>query len=158
MRSVVDDPYGPTTNDRYDTIGDELADTLYRAWGAGTLANTKDGLSSIRILAQQMIDYDWYFPSIQTIEARSIALQDDDPTTELDDHFGKMDLPIIYFGASNMGAEYNLSGFYSAAKSGSRDITLNLLEGYGHLDVLVANSAEEDVYRVIETWLKDRVK
>ena len=157
MRSVVDDPYAPTTNDRYDTIGDELADTLYRAWGAGKLANTKDGLSSIRILAQQMIDYDWYFPSIQTIEARSIALQDDDPTTELDDHFGKMDLPIIYFGASNMGAEYNLSGFYSAAKSGSRDITLNLLEGYGHADVLVANSAEEEVYRVIENWLKDRV-
>ena len=157
MRSVVDDPYGPATNNRYDTIGDELANTLHRAFGAGALANTKNRLSSIRILAQQMIDYDWYFPSIQTIEARSIALQDDDPTTELDDHFGEMDLPIIYFGASNMGAEYNLSGFYSAAKSGSQDITLYLLEGYGHLDVLVANSAEEDVFRVIETWLKDRI-
>ena len=69
-----------------------------------------------------------------------------------------MDLPIIYFGASNMGAEYNLSGFYSAIRSGSRDVTLNLLEGYGHADVLVSNSSEEDVYRVIETWIRDRVK
>ena len=157
MRSVVDDPYGPSTNNRYDTIGDELSDALYRAFGAGALANTKDRLSSIRVLAQQMIDYDWYFPSIQSIEARSIALQDDDLSTELDDHFGNMDLPIIYFGTSNMEAEYTLSGFYSAIRSGSSDITLNLLEGYGHADVLVSNSSEEDVYRVIETWIRDRV-
>ena len=157
MRSVVDDPYGPAINNRYDTIGDELANTLHRAFGAGALANTKDRLSSIRILAQQMIDYDWYFPTIQHIEARSIALQDDDPSTELDDHFGSMDLPIIYFGASKMAAEYTLGGFYSAIRSGSRDITLNLLEGYGHADVLVSNSAGEDVYQVIETWIKERV-
>ena len=157
MRSVIDDPSGPAISDRYDTIGDEFANALYRALGAGALANTKDGVSSIRVLAQQMIDYDWYFPTIQHIEARSIALQDDDSSTELDDHFGNMDLPIIYFGASNMVAEYTLSGFYSAIQSGSRDITLNLLEGYGHADVLVSNSAEEDVYQVIETWIKDRV-
>ena len=157
MRSVIDDPSGPAISGRYDTIGDEFANALYRALGAGALANTKDGVSSIRVLAQQMIDYDWYFPTIQHIEARSIALQDDDPSTELDDHFGSMDLPIIYFGASKMVAEYTLSGFYSAIRSGSRDITLNLLEGYGHADVLVSNSAGEDVYQVIETWIKDRV-
>ena len=158
MRSVLDDPFGPATNDRYETIGDELGDALYRAFGAGALANTKDGLSSIRVLAKQLIGYDWYFPSIQNIELLSIALHDDDPATEIDDHFGQMELPIIYFGAANMGAEYILSGIYSAAESGSRDITLHLLEGYGHADVLVANSAKEDVYHVIEEWLKDRIK
>ena len=114
-------------------------------------------MSSIRVLAQQLIGYDWYFPSIQNIELRSIALHDDDPATEIDDHFGQMELPIIYFGAANMGAEYILSGIYSAAESGSRDVTLHLLEGYGHADVLVANSAKEDVYHVIEEWLNDRI-
>ena len=104
-----------------------------------------------------MVDYDWYFPSIQNIEGRSIAAHADDPATDLDDHFGRMSLPIIYFGSGNMGAEFVLSGVYSATRSGSRDVTLHLLEGYGHADVLVADSARVDVYEVIEAWLRARL-
>ena len=157
MSGVIADPHGPASSDKYESVGEELANVLHRAWGPGALANTEQRLSPIRILAKQMVDYDWYFPSIQNIEGRSIAAHADDPATDLDDYFGRMSLPIIYFGSGNMGAEFVLSGVYSATRSGSRDVTLHLLEGYGHADVLVADSARVDVYEVIETWLRARL-
>ncbi|HAK50324.1 MAG TPA: hypothetical protein DCM54_00250 [Gammaproteobacteria bacterium] len=157
MSGVIEDQHGPASSDRYETVGEELASVLHRAWGPGALANTEQRLSPIRVLARQMVDYDWYFPSIQNIEGRSIASHADDPATDLDDHFGQMSLPIIYFGSGNMGSEFVLSGIYSATRSGSRDVTLHLLEGYGHADVLVADSARVDVYEVIEIWLRNRL-
>jgi len=131
--------------------------TLHKAWGPGVLANTEDELTPVRVLAQQMLDYDWYYPSIQNIEGRSIASHTDDPATDLDDHFGDMTLPIVYFGATNMGAENILNGVYSAVKSGSPQVAMHLLEGYGHVDVLVANRARSEVYEVIERWIKSLI-
>jgi hypothetical protein len=154
MSSVIDDPSAPANTDRYESIGEELAVTLHKAWGPGALANTEDGLTPVRVLAQQMLDYDWYFPSIQNIEGRSLASHTDDLASDLDDHYGEMSLPIVYFGSSNMGAESILNGVYSAVKSGSPQVALHLLEGYGHVDVLVADRARSEVYEVIDRWIK----
>ena len=68
-----------------------------------------------------------------------------------------MKLPILYFGSGNFGAISLLNGIYSAAHSGSKDVTVNVLEGYGHQDVLVATSAKEEVYEVVLEWIKNRV-
>jgi hypothetical protein len=157
MSRVVDDPNGPANSDRHESIGEELAVKLHKAWGPGVLANTEDELTPVRVLAQQMLDYDWYYPSIQNIEGRSIASHTDDLATDVDDHFGDMSLPIVYFGATNMGAESILNGVYSAVKSGSPQVALHLLEGYGHVDVLVANRARSEVYEVIERWIKSLI-
>lgn len=158
MSSVMDDPGAPASTDRYESIGEELAVTLHRAWGPGALANTEDELTPVRVLAQQMLDYDWYFPSIQNIEERSIASHADDPASDLDDHYGEMSLPIIYFGSANMGAENVLNGVYSAVKSGSRQVSLHLLGGFGHTDVLVANRARAEVFEVVDGWIKAHIK
>ena len=154
LQGAFDDPSGPSIDERYETIGEQLAVTLHNAWGSGALANTQERLTPIRILAQQMRDYDWYFPSIQNIQGRSLSSHADDPGTNLDDHFGNMTLPILYFGSTGMGTENALRGVYSATRSGSKDVTLNLLEGYGHVDVLVASRARYEVFDVIEQWLK----
>jgi hypothetical protein len=156
MQGVVDDPGAPAMKPQYDTIGEELADTLQRAWGPGALANTADKLSPIRMLATHMLDYDWYFPSIQNIEGRSLSSTTDDPNTDLDDHFGTMTLPIMYFGGTGMGSTSVLNGVYSAVQSGSKDVTLSVLEGYGHTDLLTASRARIEVFSVVERWIKQR--
>ena len=155
MRRVVSDPASSAMNDRYQTSGDQLAETLYLAWGPAVLANTRSNITPIDILASEMLGYDWFYPRIQDIEGRSIARQQDDPNTHIDDHFGEMALPVLYFGSGGFGAESLLSGIYSAARSGSDDVTIKVLENYGHLDVLFASDAPVDVYRVIYEWILD---
>ena len=156
MQRVWDDPNGPAMGN-FDTIGAQLTETLYNAWGPGVLANPVDGISDIRVLARVMEGYDRTFPIIQNIEGQSIALLADDPDTNLDDHFGAMTVPIIYFGATNMGADNLLNGIYSASKSGSKDVTINVLENHGHVDVLYGNQVKDTVFAVIVSWIMNRV-
>ena len=153
MRRVVSNPASSAMNDRYQTSGDQLADTLYKAWGPGVLANTRSNITPIDILASEMLGYDWFYPTIQNIEGRSIASQQNDPNTYIDDHFGEMTLPVLYFGSGGFGAESLLAGIHSAARSGSDDVTINVLEDYGHLDVLFASDAPSEVYEVIFEWI-----
>jgi len=157
MAGTYQDPDAAALDEKYGTIGEQLSEVLHFAWGAGALANTRDNLTPIRILAKHMAGFDWYYPKVQDIEGKSLASHKDDPSTELDDHFGKMKIPILYFGSSNFGATNLLNGIYSAARSGSEDVTVNVLEGYGHQDVLVATSAKDEVYQVVFEWIKTRV-
>lgn len=155
MTRAAENPDGPAMG-KFDSIGAQLTETLYYAWGEGGLANPVDGVSRIDVLARAMVGYDRLFPMVQNIEGRSLATQRDDPATPLDDHFGSMSLPIIYFGATNMGADSLMSGIYSASRSGSKDVTLHVLENHGHIDVLVGEDAVDNVFEPTLTWIHER--
>lgn len=154
MATAAENPNGPANDPDFDSAGAHLASVLHRAWGRDVLANTSRTLTPVDVLGQHMLDFDWYFPQVQNIQARAIASRRDHPATDLDDHWGNMTLPILHFSASNMGGDMVLNGIYSASKSGSQDVTLHLLEGYGHTDVLTATSARGDVYEVIRQWIE----
>jgi len=156
MRKAHEDPDSPALVPRYETIGEQLTSTLYNAWGKGGLANPVDGISSIGVLARMMENYDRFFPAVQNIQGRNLASQADDISTMLDDHFGQIDIPILYFGATNLGGDSLMNGIYSATKSGSKDVTINVLENHGHVDVLVGNQAKELVYEVVLKWMQER--
>ena len=55
-----------------------------------------------------------------------------------------------------MPGDWLLNGLYSAQKSGSSDVTIHVLEGYGHLDVLVSDQARRDVFEPTLAWIKSR--
>jgi len=158
MRAASAAPDGPALGADFDSVGEQVASILQGAWRPGGLANPHDGVSRPQILARLLADYDRYYPSVQNIESAAIADYDDHPTLAVDDRWGELELPVLYFGATNMGATWVLDGVYSAAKSGSRDVTLNLLENYGHLDVLVGERAREDVFEPLLSWLDERTK
>ncbi|MBD3647845.1 MAG: hypothetical protein HUJ31_10435, partial [Pseudomonadales bacterium] len=153
MRRAWQNPEGPALDDRFASAGEQLASTLYNAWGEGGLANPRDGISSVEVLGRLMEGYDRFYPMIQNVEGRAMASYRDDPATPLDDHFGEMSVPIIYFGATNLGTDHLLDGIWSVGYSGSRDVTYHVLENYGHVDVLVADNAVTDVYRIIARWI-----
>lgn len=157
MQAAGSDPQGPAIGDGFETVGEEVASILYNAWRPGGLANPVDGMSRVEILARLLQSYDRYYPTIQNLESAAIADYADAPSTPLDDRWGELELPILYFGATNMGSDWLLDGIYSAAKSGSKDVTIRVLENHGHLDVLVGESAREDVFEVVEHWIRERV-
>ncbi len=155
MRRAIDEPDALPADNRFDSAGAELAASLHRAWGPGVLANTEDAISPLSILATEMRAYDWYYPSIQSIDARSISSQIDDPNTYVDDHLGKKQVPVLYFGSGRAGADNLMHGIYSAKLLGDQDVTINVLENYGHLDVLFSEQAAEEVYDVILDWIRN---
>jgi pimeloyl-ACP methyl ester carboxylesterase len=158
MDTVAANPDAPASDAKFKTLGDQLANVLQFAWRPGGLANPQGGMSRPRTLATLLGGYDRYYPTVQDVDGRSIADYDDDPKTPVDDKWGELKLPILLFASTGMGGDFLLNAIYSADKSGSTDVTLNVLERYGHLDILVGEHAQKDVFEPTIAWLKARAK
>lgn len=151
MAAVINDPTQPRDDRPGETVGERLTRLLARS-GPGVWANA--GVhSDVQVLAALLIGYDRYFPSMVGLEGRGVSLLEDDPDTTIDDAFGQSDVPVIYFGATGFGPQALLSGIYSSARLGTRDVTIHVQEGWGHLEVLVANRARQEIYEPILAWL-----
>lgn len=156
MLATAENPLAPATDPKFKTLGEQLSNLLQFAWGPGALANPLGGQSRPEVLGRLLAGYDRYYPAIQDPEARRMADRDDDPKTSLDDLWGEMKMPLLYFGNARMPGDWLLNGIYSAQKSGSPDVTINVLEGYGHLDVLVSDHARREVFEPTLAWIKSR--
>jgi alpha-beta hydrolase superfamily lysophospholipase len=156
MEAAAKDPQAPALEGDFPSVGDQLAQILYRAWRPGGLANAVHGFSDPAVLARLLADYDRYYPAVQTAEGNAIADWADDPGTPLDDAWGELELPILAFASSGMGNDWVMNAFWSATASGSADVSLHLLEGYGHLDVIVGEHARRDVFEPALEWLRSR--
>jgi alpha-beta hydrolase superfamily lysophospholipase len=156
MNAAATHPSAPAQDAKFPTIAAQVGDLLYNAWRPGALANPVEGLSRPEILARLLAGYDRYYPAVQDVDGRSIADRDDDPGSALDDAWGELKIPIVYFGATGMGTEWLLNGIHSAGASGSTDVTINVLERYGHLDVVVGEHARRDVFEPTLAWILAR--
>jgi alpha-beta hydrolase superfamily lysophospholipase len=153
MKGAAENPKGPALDAKYPTAGDELADILYSAWRPGGLANAKGGKSTPAVLGRLLGGYDRYYPAVQDVDGRAIADFADDPGTSVDDGWGTLKAPVLYFGATGMGVDWLLNGIASAGGAGSPDVTINVIEGYGHLDVVAGDGARRDVFEPLLAWI-----
>lgn len=156
MQAVATDPSAKSPSPEYETAGELLAHVLQTSWGNGGLANPEGGVSKPRILATLLQGYDRYYPVIQDIEGKSIADHGDDPATSIDDHWGHMPMPILAFASTGLGEGWTKDVTASARNSGATDVAVHVLEGYGHLDVLVGENARDDVFQRILEWVQSR--
>lgn len=154
MDTVAANPAAPASDAKFKTLGDQLATILQFAWRPGGLANPLGGLSKPQVLATLLGGYDRYYPAVQDVDGRAIADYDNSPRTAVDDLWGKLATPILLFTSTGMGGDWVLNAIYSADKSGSKDVTFNVLEGHGHLDVLVSDRAQKDVFDPALQWIK----
>jgi len=154
MAAVMANPTAPAPNAEDASIGDLLARVLHTAWGEGALA--RRGASNPQVLATLLHGYERYYPAIQGIESRSIADHADDPNSTLDDGWGRLTLPVLAFASTGMGAAWTNAVVHSAHSSGSTDVETRVLDGYGHLDVLVGERARTEVYQPLLDWLCTR--
>lgn len=156
MNAVATNPTAPATDPKFKTLGEQLSNLLQFAWGPGALANPLGGESRPEILGRLLAGYDRYYPAIQDVDGKRVADRDDDPKTVVDDLWGEMKTPVLYFGNARMPNDWLLNGIYSAQKSGSSDVQMHVLDGYGHLDVLVGDHARRDVFEPSLAWILKR--
>ena len=157
LGAAAANPSGAALDAKFTSVGDQVSDLLYNAWGPGGLTNTR-GQTKVQNVSRLLVGYDRWYPAIQNVEGRAIASVVDDPESKVDDNWGKWTVPILYFGSTGMGADFLLNGIYSAAKSGSKDVTLNVLERYGHLDIVVGEKARADVFEPTLAWILERAR
>jgi pimeloyl-ACP methyl ester carboxylesterase len=157
LGAAAANPSGAALDPKFTTVGDQVSDLLYNAWGPGGLTNTK-GQTKVQNVSRLLVGYDRWYPAVQNVEGRAIASVADDPGTKVDDNFGKWTVPVLFFGSTGMGADFLMNGIYSAAKSGSKDVTLNVLERYGHLDIVVGEKARADVFEPTLAWILERAR
>jgi hypothetical protein len=55
-----------------------------------------------------------------------------------------------------MGARALRDGIHSAVESGSKDVQVRVLEGHGHLDVLVGEASAREVFEPMLAWMRAR--
>lgn len=163
MNAVAADPAAPPLGNPEQSSGarssgDQLAAILYRAWGPGGLAHPVEarpdrGVSRVQVLAELLGGYDRYWPAVQDLEGAALTLLADDPSTPLDDGWEELRRPVIYFGSTGMGPDFLIGGLHSAGHVGGREAEIHVLEGHGHLDVLVGESARDKVFSPLLSWL-----
>ncbi|HUE30579.1 MAG TPA: hypothetical protein VMR79_06875 [Verrucomicrobiae bacterium] len=142
LADVIADPRRPSPVPGFTDAGAALADILYTApsfGGHGGLANTRDGVSDVRLLATLLASYDRWWPRA--------ALDAEAPP-----HPSRT-LPVLAFASTGLGPEWVKRVHDSAAAYGGPTAVVLDLPGYGHLDVLVGHRAAQDVFEPARVWL-----
>ncbi len=150
MEAVIANPDGPAPIPKYKTARENLEQVVYGAGGFfgghGGLANPAGGYSDAVVLARMLVNYDRYWPTVQDYE----------------NSFAKADLarlaaskiPVIAFSSTNIGAQWPAHVAQSAASTGSSDVTVKTLQGWGHLDVICGTHAEGQVFTPAVLFLR----
>jgi dienelactone hydrolase len=142
MKAVIRDPSGPAPLPKYKTAAENLEHVVYDAdglfGGHGGLANPQGGFSDPAVLARVLIGYDRWWPAVQDydnpFDASALA------------RLGASKIPVIAFSSTNISAKWPTMVAESAAATGSSDVTVTRLKGWGHLDVICGTHAEGEVY------------
>jgi pimeloyl-ACP methyl ester carboxylesterase len=154
MEAVIRDPGGPAPLPKYKSAAENLEHVVYDADGAfgghGGLANPQGGFSDPSVLARVLIGYDRWWPAVQDFDnpfdANVLA------------RLKASKIPVIAFASTNISAQWQAMVAESAAATGSADVTVKRLVGWGHLDVICGTHAEGDVYAPVLAWLRRRQK
>jgi pimeloyl-ACP methyl ester carboxylesterase len=154
MEAVIRDPGGPAPLPKYKTAAENLEHVVYDAdglfGGHGGLANPQGGFSDPSVLARVLIGYDRWWPAVQDydnpFDASALA------------RLRASKIPVIAFASTNISAKWPAMVAESAAATGSTEVTVKRLDGWGHLDVICGTHAESEVYAPLLAWLRRHQK
>lgn len=150
MEAVIRDPGGPAPLPKYKSAAENLEHVVHDADGVfgghGGLANPQGGFSDPSVLARVLIGYDRWWPAAQDydnpFDASALA------------RLKASKIPVIAFSSTNISTRWPLMVTESAAATGSADVSVKQLKGWGHLDVVCGTHAKSEVYAPILAWLR----
>lgn len=154
LEAVIRDPGAPAPLPQFKTVAENLEHVVYHAdglfGGHGGLANPQGGFSDAAVLARVLIGYDRWWPAVQDYDNpfdRGILAR-----------LKASKIPVIAFSSTNISAGWPAAVAESAAATGSSEVTVKRLQGWGHLDVICGTHAESEVYAPLLAWLRQHPK
>lgn len=148
LQLVLANPHAPAPIPGYRDAADNLDHVAYGAaafGGKGGLANPLGGFSSAPVLAALLLTFDRYYPSIQDYEDPLIPA--------LSAALAKSRIPVLAFSSTNIARDWPAKVAQSASSTGSLDVTVKRLDGWGHLDVIAGTLARRQVFIPALAWL-----
>jgi len=79
------------------------------------------------------------------LDLSSVSCDTEDVT--FDDYLAEISIPILYIGANND------LGSYTPSLTASNDITIQVVDGYGHADLWMAYDADKQVWDQLRRWI-----
>ena len=147
----------------FATVSDYIADQFYRVWGERQLTNVLNGYAKVSVLLDfAMKTGAQHWPLVDYMEDAYLGNWNGKaPLAELQfsRNIGAVNIPILAFSSTefidalNGRYRYKREG-YEMIKSADRQYVL--LDGFGHLDILVGEYAEEQVFIPLYNWLQAR--
>jgi pimeloyl-ACP methyl ester carboxylesterase len=154
MEAVLANPDGPAPLPKYKSARENLEAVVYGAGGAfgghGGLANPGGGYSDAVVLARTLVGYDRYWPTVQDYESSFT------PADRA--RLAASKIPVIAFSSTNIGAQWPQRVAHSASATGSANVTVKTLTGWGHLDVICGTHAEAEVFAPALEFIRRRRK
>jgi pimeloyl-ACP methyl ester carboxylesterase len=149
MRLVIDNPGAPAPLPKFKSAADNLDHVVYDSagfGGKGGLANPVAGFAAPPVLARILVQYDRYWPNVQDYE--------DSVTPLITASLMNSKVPVLAFSSTNISPKWADGVAKSAASTGSRDVTVKILQNWGHLDVICGTHAEHQVFAPALVWIK----
>jgi pimeloyl-ACP methyl ester carboxylesterase len=153
LKLVLENPGAPAPLPKYKTAGENLEHVVYDSagfGGKGGLANPFGGFSDPVVLAHVLIQYDRYWPMVQDYE--------DSFTPAILEALSKSKIPVMAFSSTNIAPDWPDKVAKSASSTGSSEVTVKTLKGWGHLDMICGTYARERVFAPVVQWLKRHPK
>ena len=153
LHLVLTNRHAPAPLPGYRDAADNLDHVVFGAaafGGKGGLANPLGGFSRAPVLAALLLSFDRYYPSIQDYE--------DPLTPALSAALAQSRIPVLAFSSTNIAPDWPAKVAQSASSTGSPDVTLKRLDGWGHLDVIAGTHARSAVFTPVLTWLRQHRK
>jgi pimeloyl-ACP methyl ester carboxylesterase len=164
LPSQADLPHGPPPDgSTIDTLAELLVYMAYFEWGEGRLTNVYtpypggdgEGYIDPQTVVDRLAGYLRYWPRVQDLEGQFMAGYANVPFLDYDDT-EDVEVPIIHFVGELTcpgGTCLDVDRPYS---TGTEDVTVVYLPGYGHLDIYAGTHATEDVDAPMLDWMNAR--
>jgi pimeloyl-ACP methyl ester carboxylesterase len=149
LKLVIKNPKAPAPISKYKDASENLEHVVYDSGsfgGKGGLANPFGGFADTTVLARVLLQYDRYWPIAQDYE-HSFT-----PALMRDLH--NSNVPVLAFSSTNIARDWPGRVAGSASSTGSGDVTVKTLKGWGHLDVICGTHAETEVFAPALEWLR----
>jgi acetyl esterase/lipase len=164
LQDTLADPNGPDflPEHVFENRTEALAHFLYvnATFGAeGGLSNARGGYADIAVLARVFLNEDRYWPRAQNHGGFNFKRHLAGATFDYETALGAMNVPILAFASGNMdkaGIPWAERVQYMTQVTKASDTQFQLLEDWGHLDVLFGTNAAPEVFQPLLAWIKQR--
>jgi pimeloyl-ACP methyl ester carboxylesterase len=137
LRLVIENPNAPAPLPQYKDAADNLDHVVYGSAdfdGKGGLANPFGGFADASVLAPVLLALDRYWPAVQDYGEPF--------TPDLKEALHHSQIPVLAFSSTNIAADWPAKVRASASSTGSADVAVKQLDGWGHLDIICGTHAE----------------
>ncbi len=145
----------------FQVISDFVADSAHHLWdyfglGEGLLTNYDGGFIDRDVLVKILNEFHRYYPYIHYLEDAQLMAHDNVPYFDYDDN--DIHLPAVAFLTRIMCPYDSCQLDFIPNMTKSKDVTINFLQEYGHMDVLFGKNSLVHVKQPLLEWLNSHLE